>query len=128
VHDARPWDAADGVAVFAVEPRRRGAPGPGEAEDADLATEAFDDIKRSGGEPTPDQKLALAQIHATLSVSQELSGMIEDKGLSVRIEDGKPSEQFGAKTSPKEAPSELENLRTRVQERIPTRSTHLRPR
>lgn len=94
----------------------------------DTATEAFDDIKRSGGEPTPDQKLALAQIYATLSVSQELSGMIEDKGLSVRIDDGKPFEQFGAKTSPKEAPSELENLRTRVQERIPTRSTHLRPR
>lgn len=58
----------------------------------DMANEAVSDIRKSGGEPIPDQKLALAQIYATLSVSQELSRMIMDEGLSVRIEDNKPSE------------------------------------
>lgn len=56
----------------------------------DLSTEAFDDIRKQGGEPTPDQKLALAQIYATLSVSQELSSMIKDEGLSVRIDTAPP--------------------------------------
>ena len=58
----------------------------------DMATEAFSDIKRAGGEPIPDQKLMLAQIYSNLSISQELSRMIMDKGLTVRIEDAEPSE------------------------------------
>jgi hypothetical protein len=59
----------------------------------DMATEAWDDIKRNGGEPTPDQKLALALIYSNLSVSQELSGMVEDKGLRVRVEPEEPDLQ-----------------------------------
>lgn len=60
---------------------------------ADLANEARADIERGGLEPTPDQKVALAQVYATLSVAQELSRMIMDEGLSVRIDDVQPSER-----------------------------------
>lgn len=42
---------------------------------ADAAIEAQDDIDKSGSPATPDQKIALAQVWATLSVAQELSRM-----------------------------------------------------
>lgn len=64
-------------------------------EAADLATDAQRDIEKSHGTATPDQKIALAQVWATLSVAQELFRMIMDEGLSVRIEDTKPAEQYG---------------------------------
>jgi hypothetical protein len=38
-----------------------------------LVTEAEDDINKSDAAQTPDQKLAVAQIYATLSVAQELT-------------------------------------------------------
>jgi hypothetical protein len=38
-----------------------------------LVTEAQGDIKKSDVAMTPDQKLAIAQIYATLSVAQELT-------------------------------------------------------
>lgn len=59
----------------------------------DMANEAVEDIRRQGTGPTADQKIALAQVYATLSVSQELSRMIMDEGLTVRIDDEKPSRQ-----------------------------------
>ena len=62
-------------------------------EAADLATEAASDIGKLGIEPTPDQKIALAQVWATLSVAQELSRMIMDEGLTVRLDDKPPSER-----------------------------------
>lgn len=40
----------------------------------DLATEARNDIAKLGTQMTPDQKLAIAQIYATLAVAQELAG------------------------------------------------------
>jgi hypothetical protein len=42
----------------------------------DLATEARDDIDKLGISMTPDQKLAAAQVYATLAVAQELAGDI----------------------------------------------------
>ncbi len=62
-------------------------------EAADLAGEALSDIRALGLAPTPDQKIALAQVYATLSVAQELSSMIEDKGLTVRLDDVPPMER-----------------------------------
>jgi hypothetical protein len=38
-----------------------------------LVTEAHEDIQKSGAAMTPDQKLAMAQIYATLAVAQELT-------------------------------------------------------
>lgn len=61
-------------------------------EAADLANAARQDIKRQGLEETPDQKSALAQVFATLSVGQELSRMIMDEGLTVRIEEPESTE------------------------------------
>jgi hypothetical protein len=40
----------------------------------DLATDARDDIDKSGVSMTPDQKLAAAQVYASLAVAQELAG------------------------------------------------------
>jgi hypothetical protein len=42
----------------------------------DLATEARDDINKLGISMTPDQKLAAAQVYATLAVAQELAADI----------------------------------------------------
>lgn len=53
----------------------------------EAANGAVDDIKKQGLEPNPDQKIALAQVYATLSVAQELSRMISDVGLTVRVDD-----------------------------------------
>lgn len=60
---------------------------------ADLANGAVDDIKKQGLEPNPDQKIALAKVYATLSVAQELSRMISDVGLTVRVDDATPAER-----------------------------------
>lgn len=62
-------------------------------EAADLANNAVDDIKKQGLEPNPDQKIAFAQVYATLSVAQELSRMISDVGLTVRVDDVTPAER-----------------------------------
>ncbi|SNR43964.1 hypothetical protein SAMN06265360_10610 [Haloechinothrix alba] len=64
-------------------------------EAADLANEAERDITHDALSPTPDQKIALAQVRATLSVAQELSRMINDEGLSVRVDSTPPAEQRG---------------------------------
>jgi hypothetical protein len=62
----------------------------------DLANEASNDIDKPTDPEMLDRKIALAQVFATLSVSQELSGMIEDKGLRVQIEES--SEPRSGKT------------------------------
>ena len=56
----------------------------------DLATEARDDINKSGVSMTPDQKLAAAQVYAALAVAQELAGdefggapAVADRGAAV---------------------------------------------
>lgn len=82
-------------------------------QSVDAAIEAQDDIDKSGSPATPDQKIALAQVWATLSVAQELSRMIQDEGLSVRVESTKPAEQYGGMTV-HQSPAD---------QRIPTRST-----
>jgi hypothetical protein len=41
----------------------------------------------------PTQALALAQVWANLAVAQELSRMVQDEGLSIRLDELKPSER-----------------------------------
>lgn len=53
----------------------------------DLASEAERDLEKAQGTLDGTQKLALAQIYATLSVSQEIS-KIWDDGLDVYRRDG----------------------------------------
>jgi hypothetical protein len=56
------------------------------------AFDAANEVESQLGEDaTPDQKIALAQVYATLSVSQELSRMIMDERLTVRLEDASDS-------------------------------------
>jgi hypothetical protein len=68
---------------------------------AELAAKAEQGFLENQVDLRPDQALALAQVWANLSVSQELSRMIMDEGLSVRIDERKPSQQIGESEKPK---------------------------